>query len=234
MKTYGYARVSTKEQNVNRQLDALMAFPLEQSDIYVDHCTGATFERDQYRALMRRLRPGDVMVVKSIDRLGRNYTEFLNEWRHITNELGSEIVVLDMPLLDTRSTGCDLTGKFLSDVVLQLLSYVAEVERENIRARQAEGIASALARGTKFGRPRKEKPADWEAVLQQIQSGELSRSNAALQLGVSRNTLLKWLREEEALEARGLPGANGSPHSVSRPSGMRAVVQTACKVSSKK
>lgn len=196
MKTYGYARVSTKEQNVNRQLDALMAFPLEQRDIYVDHCTGSTFERVQYRALMRRLRPGDVMVVKSIDRLGRNYTEILNEWRSITHDLRSDIVVLDMPLLDTRSSAHDLTGKFLSDVVLQLLSYVAEVERENIRSRQAEGIASAHARGTKFGRPRKEKPEAWGEVRGRIEAGELTRVEAAQALGVSRNTLLRWLRED--------------------------------------
>lgn len=196
MKTYGYVRVSTKEQNVNRQIDALAAFPLAQADIFVDYCTGSTFERDQYRVLMRLLRPGDVMVVKSIDRLGRNYTEILDEWRYITHELRAEIVVLDMPLLDTRESAHNLTGKLITDVMLQLLSYVAEVERENIRTRQAEGIASAQARGTRFGRPRKEKPGDWARVRDRIECGQVSRAQAARELGISRNTLLKWLREE--------------------------------------
>lgn len=196
MKAYGYARVSTKDQNVDRQLDALAAFPLAPSDIFIDYCTGSTFERDQYRLLIGKLRPGDVMVVKSVDRLGRNYSEVLEEWRNITHDIKAEIVVLDMPLLDTRRESNNLTGQFIADMLLQLLSYVSAVERENIRARQAEGIASARARGKKFGRPRKEKPEEWGVIRESILSGDMKRSEAARQIGISRNTLYRWLSEE--------------------------------------
>lgn len=175
MATYGYARVSTKDQNVNRQLDALERFPLERSSIYIDYYTGADFERPEYQRLVRRLEQGDVLVVKSIDRLGRNYSEILAQWDRLTCSQGVQVVVLDMPLLDTRQTARDLTGTFIADVVLQLLSYVAQVERENIRRRQAEGIAAAKARGVRFGRPEKARPQKYADVRNLVAMGELSK-----------------------------------------------------------
>lgn len=193
---YGYARVSTRDQNVDRQLDALRAFPVEDQRIYVDYYTGATFERPRYRRLVRRLREGDLVVVTSIDRLGRNYEEIIEQWRRLTRERLVDIVVLDMPLLDTRariSDEGDVTRTFISDLVLQLLSYVAQVERENIRRRQAEGIAAARARGARFGRPRKERPVGAEEVLRAVAAGELSKSEAARRLDVCRMTLNRWL-----------------------------------------
>ena len=195
---YGYARVSTRDQNVDRQLDALRAFPVEDQRIYVDYYTGATFERPRYRRLVRRLREGDLVVVASIDRLGRNYEEIIEQWRRLTRERLVDIVVLDMPLLDTRariSGEGDVTRTFISDLVLQLLSYVAQVERENIRRRQAEGIAAARARGARFGRPRKERPVGAEEVLRAVAAGELSKSEAARRLDVCRMTLNRWLDE---------------------------------------
>lgn len=196
MAAYGYARVSSKDQNVRRQLDALQAFPLSKRNIYIDHWTGATFDRPRYRALMRRLRAGDVLVVTSIDRLGRSYAEILDQWRYLTRTRRAAIVVLDMPLLDTRVTPSNLTGAFVADIVLQLLSYVAQIERENIRHRQAEGIAAARARGEHLGRPRIRRPPNWEEVRERIRRQELSRYQAARELGIARNTLLKWLRED--------------------------------------
>lgn len=195
---YGYARVSTRDQNVGRQLDALRAFPLEDQRIYVDYYTGATFERPRYRRLVRRLREGDLVVVTSIDRLGRNYEEIIEQWRRLTRERLVDIVVLDMPLLDTRariSGEGDVTRTFISDLVLQLLSYVAQVERENIRRRQAEGIAAARARGARFGRLRKERPVGAEEVLRAVAAGELSKAEAARRLDVCRMTLNRWLDE---------------------------------------
>lgn len=195
---YGYARVSTRDQNVDRQLDALRAFPVEDQRIYVDYYTGATFERPRYRRLVRRLREGDLVVVTSIDRLGRNYEEIIEQWRRLTRERLVDIVVLDMPLLDTRariSGEGDVTRTFISDLVLQLLSYVAQVERENIRRRQAEGIAAARARGARFGRLRKERPVGAEEVLRAVAAGELSKAEAARRLDVCRMTLNRWLDE---------------------------------------
>ena len=150
---YGYVRVSTKDQNENRQLIALQAFPVSEKNIYMDKLSGKDFNRPQYRRLLKKLRPGDLLVVKSIDRFGRNYEEILKQWRVITKEKQVDVVVLDMPLLDTRNSGNDLTGTFVADLVLQILSYVAQTERENIHQRQLEGIAAAKARGVKFGRP---------------------------------------------------------------------------------
>ncbi len=196
---YGYARVSTRDQNVDRQLDALRAFPLEERRIYTDYFTGASFERPRYLSLMRKLAPGDVMVVTSIDRLGRNYDEIIQQWRRLTHERHIDIVVLDMPLLDTRARGAvenDVTRKFISDLLLQLLSYVAQVERENIRRRQAEGIAAARARGARFGRPEKRRPDGAEAVLDEVRAGATTKMAAAERLGISRATLDKWLKQD--------------------------------------
>ena len=196
MATYGYARVSTREQNVNRQLDALRAFPVDEAHIYIDHYTGADFERPAYRRMLKRLRRGDTLVVKSIDRFGRNYTEILNQWRALTQERKVAMVVLDMPLLDTRVAHGDLTGTFIADIVLQLLSYIAQVERENIHQRQAEGIAAARARGTRFGRPRIQRPTEYPEVKAAFQRRELTAAQAGERLGVCRATFENWMRRD--------------------------------------
>ena len=195
MTTYGYARVSTKEQNVSRQLDALLAFPLEERDIYVDYYSGASFSRPTYQRLLRLMAEGDVLVVTSIDRLGRNYKEILEQWQDLTRVRGVDIVVLDMPLASDR----DLTGTLIADIVLQLLSYVAQVERENIRQRQAEGIAAARARGMRFGRPPIARPEAYRGIRQRVSRGELTHVRAAQELGVSRSTFEKWLREDRGV-----------------------------------
>ena len=188
---YGYARVSTKEQNEQRQIIALTQFGLLQENIYVDKQSGKDFERTQYQQLMRRLKGGDLLVVKSIDRLGRNYGEILEQWRIMTKEKHVFIVVLDMPLLDTRKAN-DLTNELIADIVLQLLSYVAQTEREFIRQRQAEGIAAAKARGVHFGKKPKEKPPGFPTVCEAWRMEKLSARAAAAQLGVSCRTFQKW------------------------------------------
>lgn len=196
---YGYARVSSRDQNLDRQLDALRAFPIPQRRIFSDRYTGTTFDRPSYQALMRRLAPGDLLVVTSVDRLGRNYEEILEQWRYLAHRRQVDIVVLDMPLLDTRASSTavsGVTGTFISDLVLQVLSYVAQVERENTRQRQAEGIAAARARGRRFGRPAKERPESYPDVLRALIEGSLSRGEAARMLGVCRATLGKWLDQD--------------------------------------
>ena len=175
---YGYARVSTKEQNEQRQIIALEEFGLNLRQIFIDKQSGKDFERANYQRLTRRLKEGDTLVVKSIDRLGRNYNEILEQWRIITKEKRAAIVVLDMPLLDTRR-GKDLMGTFLSDIVLQVLSFVAENERTNIRQRQAEGIAAAKARGVKFGRPPRPLPDNFYEVHKAWRAKRLSLKQAA-------------------------------------------------------
>lgn len=195
--TYGYARVSAKDQNLARQLDALRRFPVEERFIYADSASGKDFHRPAYARLMRAMRPGDVMVVKSIDRLGRNYDDIIEQWRIITKRMGCAIVVLDMPLLDTRKQAEGLTGAFIADLVLQILSYVAQIERENIKQRQAEGIAAAKARGVRFGRPAIERPESYETIGRRVVHGELSRKEGARVLGVSVTTLEKWLDADE-------------------------------------
>jgi DNA invertase Pin-like site-specific DNA recombinase len=192
---YGYARVSTKEQNEQRQIIALMAFGVSGKCIYVDKQSGRDFERPQYQRLVRKLKDGDTLVVKSIDRLGRNYDEILEQWRIITKEKAAAIVVLDMPLLDTRNNR-DLTGMLIADIVLQLLSYVAQTEREFIRQRQAEGIAAAKLRGVQFGRKPKEKPPEYPTVLEAWRRKELSARAAATRLGVTHKTFQKWSEQD--------------------------------------
>ena len=191
---YGYARVSTKEQNEQRQIVALEEFGLDRKQIFTDKQSGKDFERTNYRKLVRRLKEGDTLVVKSIDRLGRNYEEILEQWRIITKDKGAAIVVLDMPLLDTRRNR-DLTGTLIADIVLQLLSYVAQTEREFIRQRQAEGIAVARAQGVRFGRPPLEKPEDFPAVQTAWQKNEISAREAARRLSVTHRTFLRWAHE---------------------------------------
>ena len=189
---YGYARVSTKEQNEQRQVIALEEFGLSRKQIFMDKQSGKDFERTNYRRLIRRLKEGDTLVVKSIDRLGRNYNEILEQWRIITKEKGAAIVVLDMPLLDTRKNR-DLTGTLIADIVLQLLSYVAQTEREFIHQRQAEGIAAAKAQGVRFGRPPLEKPESFPVVHLAWQKKEISAREAARRLGVTHKTFLRWV-----------------------------------------
>ena len=188
---YGYVRVSSKEQNLDRQMLALREFGIPENLIFQEKQSGKDFERPVYKRLVKKLKPGDTLVIKSIDRLGRNYDEILDQWRIITKEKRADIVVLDMPLLDTRQ-GRDLTGTLIADIVLQLLSYIAQTEREFIRQRQAEGIAAAKARGVQFGRHPREKPGNYKAVLAQWQEGAITAHRAALFLGVDRKTFLKW------------------------------------------
>ena len=186
---YGYARVSTKEQNELRQLIALREFGLTDRAIFVDKQSGKDFDRRSYQRLLRKLKDGDTLVIKSIDRLGRNYEEILEQWRIITKEKSAAIVVLDMPLLDTRRNR-DLTGTLIADIVLQLLSYVAQIERENIRQRQAEGIAAAKARGVSFGRPRKKRPANYQETREAFWGGRITRKEAAARCNI-RTSLKK-------------------------------------------
>ena len=190
-KLYGYIRVSTKEQNEDRQRLAMHEFGIVDRDLYMDKQSGKDFERPNYKRLLRKLKPGDTLVIKSIDRLGRNYEEILEQWRIITREKKAAIVVLDMPLLDTRQ-GRDLTGTLIADIVLQLLSYVAQTEREFIRQRQAEGIAAAKARGTYMGRSPMEIPDTFPPVYEQWKRGEISGRGAARMLGVAQHTFNKW------------------------------------------
>ncbi len=191
---YGYARVSTKDQCEDRQLLALADFPVSQEKIYLDKLSGKDFNRLQYRKLLRRLQAGDVLVIKSIDRLGRNYEEILEQWRIITKVKQTDVVVLDMPLLDTRRNGKDLTGTFVADLVLQILSYVAQTERENIRQRQKEGIAAAKLRGVRFDRPRMPVPDGFHKLKLQWERKEISSREAAKQLHISQDTFLRWSR----------------------------------------
>lgn len=184
---YGYIRVSTREQNEDRQRLALAALPVPEENIYMDKQSGKDFERPQYRRLVRRLRRGDLLYVKSIDRLGRNYSEILEQWRMLTKEKGVDIAVLDMPLLDTRR-GKDLMGTFLSDIVLQVLSFVAENERDNIRQRQAEGIAAAKARGVRFGRPPLPLPDNFHMLHQAWRGQKITLRQAARACGMPTGT----------------------------------------------
>lgn len=194
---YGYIRVSTKEQCEERQLIALREFPVPDENIFMDKLSGKDFNRPQYKKLLRKLKRGDILVIKSIDRLGRNYEEILNQWRIITKEKQADIVVLDMPLLDTRQTGRDLTGTFVADLVLQILSYVAQTERENIRQRQMEGIAAAKLRGVQFGRPRKPVPENFFDLKEQWERKEISSRKAAKELHIAQDTFLRWVHERE-------------------------------------
>lgn len=187
MNTYGYVRVSTKDQNEDRQLVALHELGILDKYIYVDKQSGKDFNRPQYQKLLRKLRPGDLLYIKSIDRLGRNYEEIQNQWRVLTKEKGVDICIVDMPILDTRR-GKELLGTFISDLVLQLLSFVAENERTNIKQRQAEGIAAAKAKGIRFGRPPKPLPKNFHSVYQQWKQGSITGTAAAKECGMPLST----------------------------------------------
>ena len=184
---YGYARVSSATQNEDRQMLAMAQMQVPEENIYVDKQSGKDFERPQYKKLLRKLNEGAILYVKSIDRLGRNYTEIQEQWRIISKEKKADIVVIDMPLLDTRR-GKDLLGTFLSDIVLQVLSFVAENERSNIRQRQAEGIDAAKARGVRFGRPQIPMPDNFYEVCRRWKEKELSLQEAARLCGMSKTT----------------------------------------------
>ena len=192
-KMYGYIRVSTKEQNEDRQRIALLEFGVPKENIFIDKQSGKDFNRPAYNELMKILQKDDVLVVQSIDRLGRNYNEILEQWRIITKEKGAAVVVVDLPLLDTRK-GRDLTSTLIADIVLQLLSYVAQTEREFIRKRQAEGIAAAKARGVKFGRDPMPIAEGFEEVYKDWAENKISAREAGRRLGVSYMTFLKWAR----------------------------------------
>lgn len=191
---YGYIRVSSKDQNEDRQMIALDEFGVEKKHIYMDKMSGKDFERPQYKKLVRRLKAGDALVVASIDRLGRNYDEMICQWRVLTKEIGVDMVVLDMPLLDTRKENKDLIGVFMGDMVLQILSYVAQCEREKIRERQREGIDAAHKRGVKFGRPPLQKPDNYHEVSGRWKNKEITSREAAKLLGVGQRTFLRWIK----------------------------------------
>ena len=177
-KTYGYVRVSTIEQNESRQLITLETYGVKKKNIFMDKQSGKNFERPNYKRLLKKLKPGDLLVIQSIDRLGRNYIEVLEQWRVITKEKGADVLVLDMALLDTRR-GKDLLGTFIADLVLQILSFVAQTERENIRIRQAQGIAAAKMRGVKFGRPPEKLEPLFYTTCERWKRGEITGTKAA-------------------------------------------------------
>ena len=197
--TYGYIRVSSTDQNEDRQILALRSVDIPAENIYMDKQSGKDFNRPQYRQLVERLRPDDLLYVQSIDRLGRNYQEIQNQWRILTKELGVDLCVLDMPLLDTRS-GKDLMGTFIADLVLQILSFVAQNERENIHQRQAAGIAAAKARGVRFGRPPRPLPENYHSAYQKWKDGTLSGAAAAKECGMP---LASFRYRAEGYEAGG-------------------------------
>lgn len=199
---YGYVRVSTVDQNEDRQLIAMRELPIPDKNLFVERQSGKDFERPQYKKLVKKLKPEDLLYVKSIDRLGRNYGEILEQWRILTKEKGIDIVVLDMPLLDTRR-GKDLMGTFLSDIVLQVLSFVAENERTNIRQRQAEGIAAAKARGVRFGPRPRTLPDNFEGLRRAWRSGELSMRAAAEACGMPTTTFHDAAVRAETAECGG-------------------------------
>lgn len=193
-KTVGYMRVSSRDQNEDRQRIALLQAGVPENRIYLDKQSGKDFVRPGYRSMLKKLKEGDRLVIKSIDRLGRDYKEILEQWRLITAEMKVEICVLDMPLLDNRQR--DLTGMLIADIVLQLLSYVAQTERELIHQRQAEGIAAAKNRGVVFGRPSIRRPPNYDHIKKQWEQGFLSARKAGMILGVSYKTFLKWTRSD--------------------------------------
>lgn len=197
MNEYGYVRVSSLDQNLERQLAEMRKLGISEERIYQDKQSGKDFNRPQYQRLVRKLKKGDLLYIMSIDRLGRNYEDIQTQWRYLTHDKEIDIAVIDMPLLDTRR-GKDLMGTFLADIVLQLLSFVAQNERENIRKRQAQGIAAAKAKGYKFGRPVKEIPDDFAAIIDRWQSGTIKVYDAAKECGMSEATFYRRLREYRA------------------------------------
>ncbi len=197
MKQYAYVRVSTKDQNPDRQIAAMLEIGISEKNIFIDKISGKDFNRTQYLKLLKRLKSGDLIVIKSIDRLGRNYVEILEEWRKITKEIEADIQVLDMPLLNTNNQHDNLTGVFIADLVLQILAYVAETERAFIKQRQAEGIALAREKGVRFGAEKIDIPNDFEEVYDLWKSGNISVRNGAAKLGLSKSTFYRRCKELE-------------------------------------
>lgn len=193
-KTFSYLRTSSKEQNIDRQLEAIKPFNIDERDIFIDKQSGKDFNREQYMLLKKALRQDDLLVIKSIDRLGRNYTQILQEWSDITKNIKANIVVIDMPLLDTRNKDNGLLGTFISDIVLQILSYVAEQERSFIKQRQSEGIATAKLKGTKFGRPKIEKPENFDEVVKKWKNKEITAVQAQKELNLKPNTFYTMVK----------------------------------------
>lgn len=190
---YGYARVSSKDQNEARQIIALSQFPVKKENIYIDKFSGKDFDRPKYSELIKILKEQDILVIKEIDRLGRNYEEILEQWRVITKEIKADIVVLDMPLLDTRTRKENLTGTFIADLVLQILSYVAETERQSIKQRQREGIEAAKKRGVKFGRPCIPVPEEFYDLKEKWLNKKITSREVATTINVSQDTFLRWV-----------------------------------------
>lgn len=197
---YAYIRVSTKHQNIDRQYEEIKALDIDDKYSYIDKESGKDFDRTKYQKLIKKLKKDDLLVIKSIDRLGRNYHMILEEWARITKTIGADIKVLDMPLLDTRIEGKNLVGKFISDIVLQVLSFVAENERINIKQRQAEGIRIAKEKGVKFGRPKTILPTNTINILDKYINKELTNILAAKLIGVSRGTFFRLVKERKLLK----------------------------------
>ncbi len=194
---YAYIRVSTKHQNIDRQFEEIKALGIDDKYIYIDKESGKDFDRTKYQKLIKKLKKDDLLIIKSIDRLGRNYHMILEEWARITKTIGADIKVLDMPLLDTRIEGENLVGKFISDIVLQVLSFVAENERINIKQRQAEGIRIAKEKGVKFGRPKSTLPPNTNDILDKYINKELTNLEAAKLIGVSRGTFFRLVKDRK-------------------------------------
>jgi Site-specific recombinases, DNA invertase Pin homologs len=200
-KHYGYIRVSTKQQNIDRQLFAMEKVEIPKGNLFIDKISGENFKRPGYKRMVRRLKPKDVLFIKSIDRLGRNYDDIIQQWKFLTRDKDIDIVVIDFPLLDTRNQVNGITGKFIADLVLQILSYIAQVERENIKQRQAEGIVEAKKRGVKFGRPKREVPENFEEIYSLWMQGEISQKEAGRRLFANNHTFMAWVKRNDSLPA---------------------------------
>lgn len=197
-KRYGYIRISSKDQNIARQIDAMKKEGIEKKYMYIDMQSGKDFERPSYKKMKKKIKEGDELYVKSIDRLGRNYNEIIDQCRILTKEKKVDIIVLDFPLLDTRKQENGITGMFIADLVLQILSYVAQIERENIRQRQAEGIQSAKDRGVKFGRPQKEFPEEFEQIYLLFKEKKISKRESARRLSINHVTFTNLINRYES------------------------------------
>jgi DNA invertase Pin-like site-specific DNA recombinase len=197
MTTYGYARVSSKDQNLDRQLDQLKAIGIEPRNIFCDKASGKNFNRPSWNSLIDQLQKGDLLVVVSLDRMGRNYTDIKEQWQHITHTIGADIKVLDMPMLDTSQTAESLDRRFIADLVLQILSYTAEKERKNIHARQEQGIKAAQERNVKFGRPAAQFPDGWEQTYKAWKDGQITATAAMDSLNLKRTTFYKLVKQYE-------------------------------------
>lgn len=197
MKKYAYIRVSSKDQNIARQVEALESIGILEKDMFIDKQSGKDFYREQYQLLLKQLQSGDELYIKSIDRLGRDYDEIQEQWRYLTKKINIDIIVLDFPLLDTRNQVNGITGKFIADLVLQILSYVAQVERENTKQRQAEGIRIAKEKGIKFGRPPIPIPEKFEEIYKLWKVNKISKRKAAKMLNTNHNTFTNWIKRYE-------------------------------------